>query len=1103
MVNDIRIRLEKIGLGELADTFEREGIDWSLLREMTHADFRELGIRMGPRMKIAAAIKAESIPPQAIAETSPNKNERVILQEPERRQLTLLFCDLVGSTPLSERLDPEDYLALIEAYHAACGAVVEKNQGRVAQYLGDGILAYFGWPFAHEDDAQRAARAGLEIIPAVTAIEQPETLAVRIGIATGPVVIGLTYSEDAANFPLAVGETPNVAARIQGFAEPNTVTVSEMTNRLLGEAFDIEELGERDIRGISRPEQIFTVTSERNQGSRFDASHPDKLTPLVGREEETDLLMRRWDQAKNGEGQVVLLCGNAGIGKSRIAQALRDRIRTQPHSTIRQQCLPDHEDSAFFPIIHQIEHAAKFSFNDSSDQKLDKIESVFVNKDSDAKKDSDLNEMMSLTARLLSLPTERYSALELSARRQKERIVEMLVNQTIELAAQSPMLLIFEDAHWSDPSTIDALSQLINRLEGERVLLVITYRPAFNPPWTGHGHVTTLTLNRFGRKNSEELIKRSAADQDLPADVIRDISERADGVPLYIEELTKAVMSGDVAIPPTLQAILTARLDSLPDAKEVAQIGACIGREFTYNLLAAVSGLDDEELEGALQRLAQQEIVFSRGFGDDKKYVFKHALFQESAYDSLLKSKRRERHATIAQVLQTQFGHLVDSKPELLARHFEEAQQPANAAPYRLQAAQDAMRRSANNEAIAHIRKGIEDVGAIKEGNLRAQIELKLQSMLALAVTSIEGFAAKEVNSAHNRASDLLRELGDSPDSFPIRWGIATYHLNCGNILANEEVAERMLAQAKSEDDQDLLLVSHSMLTLTRFFRDETEKVPLHLKSCLERYDQDRHGALINQYGFDRKAVALTQAASALWVAGYPDQAVAHEKRAVAAARLAEHPLSLIYVLNAGARVYLWRGEVDQVLRHTSESIELAEQQALPFFVSFAQLYRGLAVALKGDIDSGLMMIEQSLSDYEKGSRLAVPYINSALASLHIQNGKYRKAAELLDDAERRVAKGGERVWEAEICRVRGDLIANKTPQDPLQAEKAYRRACEVAQSRKANGWQLRAAVSLAELWRVQGEQQRACDILTPILEHFQEGLNTVDVKKAKSMLVN
>ena len=739
-MSDIRQWLEELGLGQYADAFEENDIDESLLPDLTDEALERLGVAsMGHRMKLLKAFAAQSSPDLETAEATepltPEPGKPAV--EAERRQITVMFCDLVGSTALSEKLDPEDLRKLMQSYQKAAGAVIERYDGHIAQYLGDGLMTYFGWPRAHEDDAQRAVRAGLEIVEAVSSLAAPVELAVRVGISTGLVVVGETGGGDPSVAKTAAGETPNIAARLEQLAEPDAVIIGESTRQLIGGAFDLEDLGARDLKGVSAPIPVYRVMAESAVKTRFEAAHEAGLMSMVGREEEIALLLKRWNQAKNAEGKVVLLSGEPGIGKSHITEALRERVAGEPHIRLRNQCSPYHTNSAFYPMIDQLERAAGFKRDDPPEVKLDKLEAVL------AQSADDVPNVASLFAAMLSLPLDRYPPLNLSPQKQKEHLIAALADQVSALARRQPVLIIFEDAHWIDPTSLDVLGAMIDEIPDSAVLLVITYRPEFDPPWAGHSHITTLTLNRLGRREGAEIVAKVTGGKTLPDEVLDQIVAKTDGVPLFVEELTKNVLEGgflidegdhytldgplpSLAIPATLQDSLMARLDRLASVKEVAQIGACIGREFSFELLSAVSPLRDNELQDSLTQLANSELIFRRGTPPHATYTFKHALIQDTAYESLLKTRRQKLHRHIAEALKDGFPDVIETQPEILAQHLTAANLNAPAAEYWRKAGERAADHFAHAEAVNHFTKGLDALSSVTDASDNADRALAL-----------------------------------------------------------------------------------------------------------------------------------------------------------------------------------------------------------------------------------------------------------------------------------------------------------------------------------------------------------------------------------------
>jgi len=680
---DIEAWLQGLGLERYAPAFRDNEIDWEVLPKLTSEDLREIGVAaIGHRRKLLDAVAAlgASMPTAAVTE---GVSDSAASADAERRQLTVMFCDLVGSTALAARLDPEDLREVIAAYHRAVADVVRSFEGFVAKYMGDGVLVYFGYPRAHEDDAERAVRAGLSVIGAVGRLD-PVTLQARVGIATGLVIVGDLIGEGSAQEQSVVGETPNLAARLQALAEPDAVVIAAGTRRLVGNLFEYSDLGAVEVKGLAAPVPAWQVLRPSGVASRFEALRGLALTRLVGRDEEIELLLRRWARAKAGDGQVVLISGEPGIGKSRMTAALAERLRAEPHIRLRYFCSPYHQDSTLFPFIDQFGRASGFAPNDPPAAKLEKLEALLARA---APPDEDV----AFLADLLSLPaSERHPLPNLSPQRKKERTLEALIRQLEGLACQQPVVMVFEDAHWIDPTSRELLDLTVEHVRSLPVLLIVTFRPEFQPPWTGQPQVTMLALNRLDRRDRTALIEQIAGGRALPDEVVAQIVERADGVPLFVEELTKSVLESGLlreevdryvldgalppfAIPTSLHDSLMARLDRLASVRRVAQIGAAIGREFPYALLRAASHLAEDELQPALARLVASELVFQRGTPPDAVYSFKHALVQDAAHGSLLRSSRQQLHAQIAEALAAHSPELMDSQPELFAHHYAEA----------------------------------------------------------------------------------------------------------------------------------------------------------------------------------------------------------------------------------------------------------------------------------------------------------------------------------------------------------------------------------------------------------------------------------------------
>jgi class 3 adenylate cyclase len=714
--------LEKLNLGQYAQRFAENDIDVSVLRHLTDADLEKIGVSLGHRRKILAAIAELPV-------VSPSKHDPAGVVEPtpqetaERRQVTVMFSDLVGSTALSGRMDPEDLREVISSYQKCVAETVQRFGGFVAKYMGDGVLVYFGYPQAHEDDAERAVRAGLELVAAVGGLKTHAALQTRVGIATGLVVVGDLIGSGEAQERGIVGETPNLAARLQGIAERNSVVIAESTRKLVGNLFELENLGAQDLKGIAGPIRAWAALRDSSAEGRFEAFHASGLTELVGREEELDLLLRRWSKAKTGEGQVVLLSGEAGIGKSRLTAALLERLAAEPHTRLRYFCSPQRTDSALYPIISQMERAAGFTHEDTAKAKLDKLDAVLA-------QTSTPIQDAAIFAEMLSVANDgRYPALDLAPEERRQRTQEALTAQLAGLTRQRPLLMIVEDAHWIDPTSLEVFGRTVDRIKTLPVLLIVTFRPEFNAPWAGRSHVTSLALNRLGERETAAIIARLVGNKELPADVMAEIVERTDGIPLFVEEMTKAMLeagsedearqtaaampSPALAVPASLHASLMARLDRLGPAKDVAQIGATIGREFSHALLAAVVHKPEAEVLSALDRLVAAELVFRQGVPPYATYLFKHALVQDVSYGTLLREPRRALHACIVETLESQFAEIAENQPELVARHSTEAGLTEKAASFWGKAGLRSLTRSALVEAVAQLTRALDHIAVL------------------------------------------------------------------------------------------------------------------------------------------------------------------------------------------------------------------------------------------------------------------------------------------------------------------------------------------------------------------------------------------------------
>ncbi|HEY7712371.1 MAG TPA: adenylate/guanylate cyclase domain-containing protein, partial [Candidatus Entotheonella sp.] len=845
--------------------------------------------------------------------------------EAERRQLTVMFCDLVGSTHLSSQLDPEDLRDVIRAYQETAAAVIQRYAGHIAQYLGDGLLIYFGFPVAHEDDAQRAVYTGLGICEAMTTLNMrletayPIPLAVRIGIHTGPVVVG-EIGGGGRHENLALGETPNIAARLEGLARPNTVVISDRTAQLVQRAFVLEAMGPQDLKGVAAPILVSRVLGPLEPRQSEDESVPAGTPFLVGRDEETGLLRRRWEQAKAGQGQVVLLSGEAGIGKSTLTETLRAQVHHEGLTRIVYRCSPYHTNTAFYPVMTHLENLLRFEREDAPAVKLDKLERGLQGST------LQLDQAVPLMATFLAveLPEGRYPPLALTPQQQRQQTHDTLAAWLLEEAERQPVLAVWEDVHWADPSTLELLSLLIDQTPTVPMLSVVTYRPEFAPPWSTRSHMMPITLNRLEHPQVEALVGHLAGGKWLPAEVVKHVVTKTDGVPLFVEELTKMLLEStllsdqgdhyaltgplsEMAIPATLRDSLMARLDRLPSVRVVAQLGAILGREFEYDMLRVLTEMDDDTLQEGLSQLVDAELLYQRGRPPRARYVFKHALVQDAAYASLLRSTRQHYHQRIAQVLVERFPETTDTQPELIAYHYTEASLPECAIDYWQKAGQRAIARSAHAEAIAHLTQALDVLKRLSDPAKRTQYELDLQLALGQALTFIRGQAAAEVGQAYNRARALCLQIGDDQQLFRILYGLWHFHAVRAELPTVRELSEELLRLAQRLDDPMYLHGAHWVMGGMNFLLGEFTLAREHWEQCFALYDFQKHPDNVFLFGFDLGVFSLCWQTHALWHLGYPDQALLMGQKALDLAESLSHPFSLAVALDYVAMLHQFR----------------------------------------------------------------------------------------------------------------------------------------------------------------------------------------------------
>jgi class 3 adenylate cyclase/predicted ATPase len=1111
--------LRDLGFARYAPTFAENAIDADVLSDLTEADLEKLGIPLGDRKRLLKAIRAlhRDSPGELITGggEAQSVRDQSRLTAAERRHLTVMVCDLVGSTAISARLDPEDMCAVIDAYHAACARITLSYEGFVADFRGDGILAYFGYPTAHEDDAERTVRAGLDIIAALAKLETRavEPLAVRIGIATGLVVVGDRNGKDGLREHALVGDAPNIAARIQVLAEPGMIVLAGTTRRLLGDIFQLRDLGRHEVKGISEPVAAWAVEGVSTFDSRFEAIHMAGLTDFIGRQAELNFLLARQRLAWKGEGQIALVSGEPGIGKSRLAAALGEHVCDEPHTRLRFQCSPQHINSPLRPFITQLERAAQLKVDDSVEQRLDKLEAVL------GLGASQLQEVAPLFATLLSIPYgERYPPLALSPAQQRRRIFAALLDQFESCAGRQPVLLIFEDAHWADATSLELLDLTIERLRRLPVLALLTFRPEFEPPWIGLPNVSTLSLGRLDRDNVESIVARVTCGRALPAEVVKQIVAKTDGNPLFVEELTKAVLESGIlverregnrfeerlpplAIPATLQDSLMARLDRLAPVRGIAQIAAAIGREFSYPLIRAVVGGAENTLRQALNQLEQAELVFRRGELPEAVYSFKHALLQDAAYESLLKTARQGLHSRIAHALEEKFPDIAGSEPEVVAHHFTEAGLLDRASDYWLKAGNLALSRSANAEAVKHLRTGIELTLAQAPSPERVRKELDFYLALGPATTATEGDAAPETLRVFSHARELLGDGGSLKEQMTVLWGTYLAHNIRAEHVAAGEIARQCLALATRHDHPGALALGNRFMGQTLSFMGAFVDARRHLERTIALCAANPQTITdYRRFGTDDQVMALVFLASALLLLGYPEQSAAATGQALSRARAMGLPYTTANALSHVALLGTIGCDRDVAAAHADELLALSVEHGFTWPEHRARFFQGALLAQSGEPQQGIELMRKAIAADEVNSArnrrtLYLGHLAAAQASV----GQPEIGLDLLHEAIQTAETTNERFFEAELHRLRGETLlalGNKA-----EAEIALNRALAIAAQQQARWWELRAATSLARHWQREGRFADAHAVLQPVCGWFSEGFGMPDLDNAKAFV--
>jgi predicted ATPase/class 3 adenylate cyclase len=1124
---DVAAWLRGLALEQYAPAFRDNDVDREVLPELTADDLIGLGVTsIGHRRKLLAAIVAlksetastpaadasdESSPTPALVSTARSSDA-------ERRQLTVMFCDLVGSTALSTQLDPEEMSNVLGAFQKACVGAVTEFGGSVAKYMGDGALVYFGYPEAHEDDAERAVRAGLALIDAMAAMQLfvPVRPQVRVGIATGLVVVGELIGEGSAQERVAVGETLNLAARIQAVASPDSVVVPELTHRLAGAAFEYEEIGLHELRGIPDAARLWRVVGESTARGRFDSRVVGGLTPLVGRAEEIALLRRRWDQAKDGDGQLILLSAPAGFGKSRITQAFQDNLDDPSITCVQYFGSPFHVNSAFYPFIRQLEWAAGIVRTDTGPQKLDKLEAIL---DGAAEGGT---EAAALVADLLSIPFgDRYPPLQLTEVVQKQRTMEVLEEQLVLLSQRDPVLVLFEDTHWIDPTSLELMDRIIRRVVDLPVMIIVTYRPEFAPPWLDLGHVTMLKLNHLGRSQVVDLIHKASGGKTLPEAIVEQITTKSQGVPLFIEEITRTILeSGDLeedgeryvlresirdfVIPSTLQDSLLARLDRLGVAKDVALTASIIGREFTYELLDAVARVSQATLLEGLERLVRSDLLGQRGAPPQSRYIFKHALIRDAAFQSVLNARKRELHERIADVLASRFPEVAETEPELLAHHYTEANLVDRALSYWRQAAERAAARLAYIEALGHVDRAMKLISGLPESTERDEWELRFLVIEGPSRMALDGWDSPPAKLLYEKARAAAERLGRPAEVFRSVWGLWMGAHSSGQHVRAHELLQEIFILLKQTNEPEYVVQAHHAGGSQMVAEGEPGAALTHIDQLLSNYRIDVHGNLALTYGaHDPGCCSLGMRALSRMMLGQLDRAEAESTAALKlSGRLGHQPsISHTHLFRAELCIILNRPE--QAKEHLEASISLSKKYSLAAYLNAADLMQGWVRALQGEVEAGVGQAEAALETLKSvpSRRFHLPIRIGIVGLTKAAAGDVDGALALFEAALDAASTTGERWYEPELLRFKAEMLLAQPQQHATEAERRLEAAIALAQQQKAKFWELRAAVSLAKHWADQGRRDEGRDLLASVYGCFTEGFDTVDLTDAKALL--
>jgi class 3 adenylate cyclase len=1027
----------------------------------------------------------------------------------EKRVLTVLFCDIVGSTEVAQRIDPEDMRDLIQRYQSTCAAIAGRYSGHVAQLLGDGLLVYFGYPQALERAPELAIRAGLAMVKAVGELRREfesaygELIQVHVGIHRGPVVVS-DVGGPGHNERLAVGGAVHIASRLESVATPGEVVVSEETLQLVPGVFMTRSLGEQSLKGVSRKIRAFNVLRPIGGDRGLDLGQAD--LELVGRKNELALMLERWELARTERGSVVLLGGDAGIGKSRLTRELRRRLSRQSYTWLEGRCAVSERDRPLHPVVEIHRRAIGYRENDSPDEQLARLEAAVANSA------FDLTEAVPILAGLHGVPLgDRYEPPALGPDALREKTLQICCDWLLRLAESQPTVLLMEDVHWADPTTLALLSRVVERAPSTNLLAIYSFRPEFEPPWPVSDAITPITLSRLSRAESEQLARVSSETRELSEDAVEHVVERvvehALGVPLYIEELSKVVPDGGasaevaaIPIPSTLEDSLRARLDSLGSAIELAQLTAAIGREFRFDLLRVLWPGSDEALEAALDALESEQLIYRRGQPPEASYIFKHALIQDVAYDSLLRKDRESIHGRIAETLEREFPSSIEEQPDLLARHYAAAGRPASAIRHYQAAARRAQRASAHAEAINLLQDALRQLEGVSDQAEAVSLELGVRMLLNVSLIPTRGYAAPEVEECSLRAGALAEKLGSSEQSFIALWGLWLFHLVRAHRDETHDLVGRLFEIADQTSDPTIRVQAHSAATLSAFYAGDHEAVLENYRAGLQHWDPDRGSDSALVYGDDAVTYLYIYHGLSQWMLGRPDLALSEIETGLRRAEAVRHPFTLAGSLAFVCQLRFLRREPDQVAEFAKRTLEYSSAQNFPLFLANALLYQSFPLLESGSSAEALTAAKQALAFYSlTGARLNSAFYCTHLVPMYLATGELEQGLQAVDDALAHAAAHLDRYAEPELYRLRGELCLARD--DAVTAERDFLAAIESARAGSALSYELRAAMSLARLEQARGDTAAALARLETVYERFEEGFDTADLCDARALI--